>query len=89
MPTMVMIGGASVDAEDPCALYQALYSAKLQLLAGERIEETEVRSPVTQRRLRVAVTNIAAIDDELRRLSAACEAKHGRRTRFAKRIRFC
>ena len=89
MPTMVTIGGASVDAEDPCALYQALYSAKIKLLAGERVEETEVRSPVTHRHIRVSVSNIAALDQELARLAQAWAAKNGTgRVRYAKRIRF-
>jgi hypothetical protein len=86
---MITIGGVSVDAEDPCALWQALYSAKLKLLAGERVEETEIRSPVTHRRLRVSVTNMDALDAELARLAQACAAKNGGgRVRYAKRIRF-
>lgn len=88
MPTMVTIGGVSVDQDDPCALYQALYAAKLKLLAGERLEETEVQSPATRRRLKVAAGNMAALDAELMRLAAACQAKNGRRGRFAKSIRF-
>lgn len=88
MPKIVTIGGASVDVEDPCALYQALYSAKLKLLAGERLEEIEIRSPVNQRRLRVAASNMKAIDDELMRLDTACAAKSGKRLRYAKRMRF-
>jgi hypothetical protein len=76
MPTLVTIGGVSVDADDPCALYRALYAQKLKMLAGERIEETEIRSSVSQRRIK---------------LSAACTAKTGggKRSRFAKSIRFC
>ena len=50
----VKIAGALVDTDDPCALYQALYAAKIKLLAGEEIEETEIRSPVTQQRLKIA-----------------------------------
>jgi hypothetical protein len=89
MPNMVTIAGASVDADDPCALYQALYAVKLKLLAGEQMEEIEIRSPVNQRRLRVAVANMKAIDDELMRLATACAAKNGAgRVRYAKRIRF-
>ncbi|PBC09186.1 hypothetical protein [Mesorhizobium sp. WSM3859] len=88
MPTLIKLGGTQVDAEDPCALYQALYAAKLKLLAGERVEETEVRSPVTQQRVRVSATNIAALDAELMRLAAACSAKNGKRSHYAKRIRF-
>lgn len=88
MATMVTIGGASVDQDDPCALYQALYAVKLKILAGDRIEEIEIRSPVNQRRLRVAATNIKVLDDELMRLAAACSAKDGKRLRYAKRMRF-
>lgn len=88
MPNMVTIGGVSVDADDPCALYQALYSAKLKLIAGDRLEEVEVQSPATRRRIRVATANIKDIDAELMRLQAACEAKSGRRSRYAKTIRF-
>ena len=85
----VVIGGVSVDADDPCALYQALYSQKLKMLSGERIEETEIRSPVSHRRIRLSPANMAALDEELSRLSAACNLKQsGRRTRFAKSIRF-
>lgn len=88
MPTMVTIGGVAVDQDDPCALYQALYAAKLKLLAGEHVEETELHSPATRRRLKVSASNLAALDAELMRLAAACQAKNGSRRRFAKTIRF-
>ncbi|TIT24413.1 MAG: hypothetical protein E5W70_03655 [Mesorhizobium sp.] len=88
MATLVKIAGVSVDAEDPCALYQALYAAKLKLIAGERVEETEIRSPVTHRRVRISVGSVAALDAELMRLAAACSAKQGKRSRYAKSIRF-
>jgi hypothetical protein len=92
MANLVTIGGTKVDADDPCALYQALYAAKLKILAGEHVEETEIRSPVSQRRIRLSAgsaANMAALDAELRSLSAACEAKtSGKRTRYAKSIQF-
>lgn len=89
MPTMVTIGGVSVDQDDPCALHGALYQAKLKLLAGDRVEEIEVQSPATRRRVKVAASNIKALDEELARLATACNAKiGGQRTRFAKSIRF-
>lgn len=88
MPTYVTIDGKQVDQDDPCALYQALYAAKLKLLAGGRMEEVEVQSPATRRRLRVAAGNIAALDAELMKLASACAAKQGKRTRFAKTARF-
>ena len=85
----VTINGVIVDIDDPCALYQALYSAKLRLLAGEEVEETEIRSPVSQNRIRVARANIGAIDAELMKLAAACHAKtSGKRARFAKGMRY-
>lgn len=92
MPQMVKIGSTIVDVEDPCALYAALYAVRAQRLAGGQIEESEIRSPVMQQRIKVASSSMADIDAELARLKAACELKtNGQkvRTRFAKRIRFC
>jgi hypothetical protein len=86
---LVKLGGVDVDMDDPCALYQALYAAKLKLLAGERMEETEIRSPVSQNRIRVSVANMAAIDAELLKLSTACTAKTtGRPGRYRKTVRY-
>jgi hypothetical protein len=87
---MVKIGAALVDADDPCALYAALYAVRVQRLAGGQIEESEIRSPIMHQRIKLASSSVADIDAELARLSAACELKtNGRRTRYAKRIRFC
>jgi hypothetical protein len=89
MTALVKIGGADVDVEDPCALYQALYALKLKIIAGEQIEEVQVRSPATQRVLRVTAANIKALDAELMRLSDACRKKSGLgRSRFAIQGRF-
>jgi len=90
-PIMATIGGMAVDLADPCALYAALYTVKMKRLAGEGVEETEIRSPVTHRRLKLSTVNMTALDAELTKLSEACTAKNSpciRRTRFAKRIRF-
>lgn len=89
MANMVTIGGVSVDAEDPCALYQVLYAAKLRLIAGEQMEETEIRSPVSQNRIRISKQSLEGLDAELMKLAAACQAKQtGRRARYAKSIRY-
>ncbi|MEW6121639.1 MAG: hypothetical protein AB1698_03440 [Pseudomonadota bacterium] len=85
MANMVTIGGAPVDADDPCALFQALYAHKLKILSGANVEEIEIRSPVTTRRTRFGVGNLAELDAEVARLQAACEAKSGRRRRYAVR----
>lgn len=85
----VKINGAVVDGDDPCALHQALYAVKLQILAGERVEEMSIQSPVTREMVRFSSTSMGALDRELERLSAACNLKNsGRRTRYAKRVRF-
>jgi hypothetical protein len=85
----IKLGGAVVDMDDPCALHQALYSAKLKLLAGEQMEETEIKSPVSQNRIRVSKANMAAIDAELQRLAAACTKKTtGQSGRYRKTMRY-
>lgn len=87
---VVTINGAPVDTDDPCALYQALYAVKIKILAGEQIEEISLQSPVSREMMRVSAANMAQLDKELMRLSAACTAKTtGKRTRYAKSIRFC
>ncbi len=75
MTTMITIAGMLVDAEDPCAMYAALAAVKAKRLAGEQIEESEIRSPVMQQRVKIASSSIADIDKELIRLQAACQAK--------------
>lgn len=86
----VTIAGKVVDGDDPCALWQALYNYKLSALGGGAVEEFELRSPVTTRRVRYGRQNLADLDAELSRLQAACEAKTGvrKRTRFAMRGTF-
>jgi len=75
MPVMVNINGASVDAEDPCSLYQALYAVKLKLIAGENVSEFSLQSPVTRETVVYNQGSLAEINKELMRLSAACTQK--------------
>lgn len=75
MTTMIKIAGMTVDADDPCSMYAALAAVKAKRLAGEQIEESEIRSPVMQQRVKLASSSIADIDKELVRLQAACQAK--------------
>lgn len=89
MADLVQIGAATVDPEDPCATWQALYAVRLQFVAGQRTEEIEVRSPVSNRRVRFGKADIAALDQELARLADACNRQNGgARKRFAKSVRF-
>lgn len=82
---LVTINGAQVDTRDPCALWQALYNFKLTVLSGGKVDEIEIRSPVTTRRTKFGPSNLAALDAEMDQLQAACAAKCGkvRRTRYA------
>lgn len=75
MPNMITIGGASVDADDPCALYQALYATKLKLISGEMVGEYSIQSPVTRDSVTFSPSNLRALDAELVRLAAACQEK--------------
>lgn len=76
----VTINGASVDTDDPCALYQALYAVKLLMISGEQVGEMSIQSPVTRETVVFSPTSMAALDKELVRLSEACTLKtNGRR----------
>lgn len=86
MADMVVIGGQAVDVSDPCALWSALYAAKIKMLAGEHVEEVQLKSPVTQRIVKLTPANMATLDSEMLRLRTACDLKNGKRTRFAKTI---
>lgn len=88
MPSLVSINGVAVDQEDPCALYQSLYAVKLRILAGEHVEELQIQSPVTRELMRFSAANLKSLDAELMRLAAACSAKSGKRSRYAKTMRF-
>ena len=74
MANLVTINGASIDADDPCALYQALYAVKLKMLAGEHVAEFSLQSPVTRETVTFASGRMEELEKELMRLSAACTA---------------
>ncbi|RYC10166.1 hypothetical protein [Ciceribacter ferrooxidans] len=80
MTNMVKIDGVTVDADDPCALWQVLYSAKLKMISGEIVQEMTIQSPVTRETVVFSPGKLGALDQELNRLAAACQAKtSGRR----------
>lgn len=72
---LIKINGAEIDAEDPCALYQALYAVKLRMMAGDQVEEMSIQSPVTRESVIFSPGNLSALDKELVRLSEACTLK--------------
>ncbi|MBS1164157.1 MAG: hypothetical protein H6R00_182 [Proteobacteria bacterium] len=86
--TTVNIAGVDVDQDDPCALYAALYGVYLKRLAGQEVEELTIQSPLTRETVKYSAISLDAFEDRLSTLKAACERKRGRRSRFAKSIRF-
>jgi hypothetical protein len=84
MPNNVKIGGVTVDADDPCALYTALYNVRLKLIAGEKVADVWIQDFNGQRRTRFADASIRSIDEELARLKTLCsQTTTGRKARFA------
>lgn len=76
----IKFGGVTVDSSDPCALYQALYVVKLKLISGEMTGEYSIQSPVTRETVVFSPANLRALENEMTRLQAACQAKtNGRR----------
>lgn len=84
---MVTINGASIDADDPCALYQTLYAVKLRMLSGEQVGEMSIQSPVTREAVVFSPGRLADLDRELVRLSEACTIKTTGR-RISRRWKF-
>lgn len=89
---IITIGGQQVNVNDPCALYRALKAYRIKLAAGERVEEVEIRSPVTTRRMRFSAgSKPEDLDRMISDARAACELSLGerpKRTRFAISGRF-
>ncbi|NSZ47981.1 hypothetical protein G6L63_08640 [Agrobacterium vitis] len=86
---LVKINGVDVDQDDPCALFQALYSVKLRALAGEHVSQMSIQSPVTRDQVVFSSADLSALDAELNRLAAACQEKTtGRRPSRRWRLRF-
>lgn len=89
MPNNVKIGGVTVDADDPCALYQALYNVKLKMMAGENVSEIMIGDLATQRRTRFNPSDMKSLDAELARQKDLCQqVSSGRKARFAMRAGF-
>jgi hypothetical protein len=91
-PNLVVIGGKSVDINDPCALCRALQAYRIKLMTGGGVEEIEVRSPVTTRRTKFhSGSKVEDLDRLIAEARSACEASIGgvpKRTRYAIRGTF-
>lgn len=71
--SMIKLGGISVDAADPCALYEALYLVKLKLITGEMTGEYSIQSPVTRETVAFSKPDSKSLNEEMDRLQAACK----------------
>ncbi|MCR5941098.1 hypothetical protein FG152_09715 [Ochrobactrum sp. XJ1] len=75
-----------IDLDDPCAAAKKLRGLRIQIAAGGQTEVVRFGDD----EVRYGKTNIAALDQEIERLTAECQnISGGPRRRFAKRMRFC
>ena len=89
MANNVTIAGATVDADDPCALAKALVGVRLRVIAGESLSDMWIQDFHGQRRTRWNVPNLAALDAEIARQTDLCAQESGtRKARFAIRAGF-
>ncbi len=85
MATMVEIDGAQVDMDNPCAVLSALRAAELKLVTGGGVVMTRFGR---DNEVRWDRANLTGLTDLISKYERMCEAKSGRRSRFAKRMRF-
>lgn len=84
MANNVTIGGVTVDADDPCALYTVLFNERLKMISGASVSEISSGSVNSQRKIAYHVASLTALDAELARLKDACAQLSGaRKARFA------
>lgn len=84
MADMVEIGGAMVDADDPCAVAAALRKVELVVATGGGVSMTRFGSDEVQ----WTMANVGRLGALIARYENACATKSGRRLRYAKRMRF-
>lgn len=89
MANNVIIGGQTVDADDPCALAKALTAVKLRVTTGESLSDMWIQDFHGQRRTRWNPPNLAALEAEIARQQDLCrQSNGGRKARFAMRAGF-
>lgn len=80
----VVINGAIVDIDDPCAVATELRKVELILATGGGV----VRARFGDDDVQFSSASLAALCDLIGRYEGLCAAKAGQRTRYAKRMRF-
>ena len=82
---MIEIDGASIDASDPCAVLAALQAAELKIVTGGGVIMTQFAE---SQEVRWGRADVAQLGTLIQRYERLCESKSGRRSRYAKRMRF-
>lgn len=85
MSTSVLIDGALVDIDDPCAVATALRAAELKVVSSGGVVMTRFDDG---HEVRWGRANVTALRDVIAEYERRCDAKSGRRNRYAKRMRF-
>jgi hypothetical protein len=85
MPTMVEIDGVEVDIDSPCDVVAALRAAELKIATGAGVVMTRFGR---DNEVRWDRGNLSRLGDLILKYERECDRKSGRRTRFAKRMRF-
>lgn len=85
MPTLIVIDGAQVDMDDPCAVVSALRAAELKIVTGGGLVMTRQGR---DNEVRFDRSNLERLGELIQKYERLCEARSGRRTRYAKRMRF-
>lgn len=82
----VRIRKTEINLDDPCSAVKKLRGLRIQIVAGGQTEVVRFGDD----EVRYGKANIAALDQEIERLTAECQMiTSGTRRRFAKRMRFC
>lgn len=85
MSGTVEINGVSVDFADPCAIALELRKVELIIATGGAVAMTRFGDD----EVRWSAANSEKLAQLIARYEGQCAAKTGRRTRYAKRARFC
>lgn len=90
MATIVIQGVTYDVTTQPCEIAAALKVVRTMRAMGQQVLETEFRSPVSQRRIRLKDVPLSELNDEIAYYDNACSAKSGGgRNRYAKSMRYC
>ncbi|MBA4204614.1 MAG: hypothetical protein C0457_06465 [Polymorphum sp.] len=81
---MIKIGKDTVDMADPCAVVKALKKVQLKLVTGALAETVEIDGE----RVTFTGASSTALDQKITKYQDKCDALSGKRSRFAKTIRY-